>query len=962
MINSIKTRLNRPSRRAFIRLLLLLVFSAAILLNSVSVASPFIGIPSSLGILVISLVAISEIFFANENRILKQMFGLATFVMIIALLGIFLMMIANFFETVSLVCFVLVSLILCLVSVFKKRNKTPNASRQEADTKQSSKRRLYFPIGLFLISTAIAFYALWLARTGEGLISVWLTIPTFFLPLFFTSSLSLVIILFLTELNVEVKLSLVSLHSFLSHSLFLIVWYPGRNGDPWSHLGEARFIDRTGTFYAYEWLTSQRLIPDIVKYKSQYALVVLFRRMFSLDIYWVHAFLIPLLWSLFAPFFLYKIAELLLAKKSRTFPLLTALCGGLFPPLVYWGTISVPNSLGFLFLIFSLMLILYWAKSGENRFWFLAFLASVVVFFAHPQTGIFAFLFLSAAAVVKSKLASVLKIAFVVSLTAVYPYFSASFMGAEFSLSGLLNPLNVQSFQLDIFTLLLIFAFLGLVFSLRGRLVNGESALMLFLFYVIAATDYYVVMYGMLNSPVPDRMLPLMAILLLPFAALGILVITSSLRVGFSQIRSNSLIKALNPHKVAAILICVFLSLQFISALLQTYPLHEITEQQPAGYALDAIRFVDSTAPGRYIVLTDPGIASLACGVLGTDYCYGEEGARGMWGIPEWSWWSLKLYSEMTYNPSISILERAMLKAQVGVGYVVVWGRHEDGYFDGIIQRISRVLTPQKIFGDGLLYVYNYTSPFTPINGNGPNVKVTFDDGTSTEVQTTFKYFVKSEVTYDVALTGHFSYNITDFPQYWTFDNAFLNTYKETQFDKSSDINSFVYVSGLASNDTLDVLWKANEYYPHAAWKDDSFKLGWHTHPSYTGTISPEINSDGNILSLSWNFSAINGTYQYYYYVKNVSVSTNDYPYILVKWRSTGPVAALTVAYTDDTSTMYEIIPYGSVSTDWFLTIATLAIDKEVAYVTIGLTNLRDRSVEGELGVYVDYIMICAQE
>jgi hypothetical protein len=962
VINSIKDRFAGPSKWALIRMLLLIVFSAVVLLNSILFASPFIGIPSSLGVLLISSLAAGEIFFVNEKRVLKQMLGLATFAVLITLLGILLMLVERFTETVSLVGFVSIGSILGLVSLFGKRTTPHNLPKHEVKAEKSRSRRgLYFIVALFLVSTAVAFYALWLGRTGAGLISVWLTIPSFFFPFFFISSLSLMIALFFTELHPSLKLSFVSLQSFLVHSLFLIVWYPGRNGDPWSHLGEARYIDRVGTFYAYDWLMSQHLFSDIVKYKSQYALVVLFRRMFSLDTYWVQVFFIPLLWSLFAPFFLYKIADLLSTKKSKTFPLLTAIGGGLFTPLVYWGAISVPNSLGFLFLIFTIMLILYGAKSGEKRFWFLAVLTSVIVVFAHPQTGIFAFLFVFAAAVLESKGPSILKMALIIPLPAIYPYFSAYFMNAEFSLSGLLNPSNVESFQLDIFTLLLIFAFLGLVFSLRGKLVHGASALMLFVFYAITAVDYYVVMYGMLNSPVPDRILPLMAILLIPFAALGLSAIANSLRIGFSHVKSNSLTKRLSPRKVAMFLMCVFLSLQSVSVLLQTYPSHEITEQQPAGYAVDAIHYIDSTAPGRYVVLTDPGIASLASGFLGIDYSYGGPEARGTFGVPEWTYWTIRLYSEMGTNPSISILERAMLKAQVGIAYVVVWGLHEDGYFDDKIQRISKVLKPDRIFGDGLLYVYNYTSSFTPINGNGPNVKVTFDDGTSSESQTTFNYFLKSEVTYDVVLTGHSSYNITDYPTYWTFNKVILND-NEIRLDASSDVNSFIYVSGLAPSDTLDVFWKANEHYPRAGWKEDSFKYGWQTHENYTGTISPNITTDGNILSLSWNFSAYYGEYQYYYYTRRVNVETNDYPYILVKWKTTGSVAVIAVAYTDSPGDQYEIVPYSSASSEWTVSIVKLRSDKQLAYITVGLTNLANIDVSDIQDLYVDYILLCAQE
>jgi hypothetical protein len=294
----------------------------------------------------------------------------------------------------------------------------------------------------------------------------------------------------------------------------------------------------------------------------------------------------------------------------------------------------------------------------------------------------------------------------------------------------------------------------------------------------------------------------------------------------------------------------------------------------------------------------------------------------------------------------------------VGVAYVIVWGRHEDGYFDGIVRRISNVLKPDRIFGDGLLYVYNYTSSISPISGIGPNVKVTFDDGTSSESQTMFNYFVKSEVTYDIVLDQHSSYNITNFPMYWTFDRLTVN-YKEARFDESSNVNTFIYVSGLAPDDTLDVFWKANEYYAQAKWKEDSFKLGWEAHPLYTGTISPDIASDGNTLRLSWNFSAMPaGEYQYYYYTKNVSVSTNDHTYALMKWNSTGHIAYAGVSYVGSESDADALIPFGSEGSDHTLTIVQLRPNAQVAYFTVGITNLPNRDVEDLQYLFVDYILI----
>ena len=665
------------------------------------------------------------------------------------------------------------------------------------------------------------------------------------------------------------------------------------------------------------------------------------------------------------PILSYKLAELLAVKKTETFPLLVAISTGLFSTLVYWGAVSsVPNSLSFIFLLFSITLFLYWVDTRRKRILFLSLLATTASFFAHPLAGIFAFILFFAGVVSESRLHRILKVGFFLPLLVAYPFLSY-FQKATFSPEGFLNLENFLSFQSDITNFLLIFGFLGLMFSIRNRFVKGRRALMLFLFYLTLAANYYVSMYGMKNAPFPERIPRLMVFLLVPFVGLGLIVTVHFLRIGFSHVKAYPLKKVASPRSVALLTICLFLSMQFTVALYQAYPRQEIVEVQPAAYEVEAVYYIDSTAPGRYIVLGDTMLATVAIGFLGTEYSYGTH-SQGMFGIPEWDWWSMKLFLQMLRDPSISILEEAMYRQNAGVGYFVVSVR--SGYFEDVVQRTSLVLPVDRIFGDGKLYVFKYVSTVIPIEGKGPNIKVTFEDETSREVQTTFRYLFKSEVDYSVKLSGHSSYNITDYPMHWTFLSLEVNGLS-TPFDEKSDVNTFISILGLDTNDALEVTWRANEHYPHGGWKDDSFKDNWQTHVYYPGNpyapVSPNITKDGNILSLSWNFTTHYGKYQYYYYMKNVTVSTNNYPYILVRWKSTGPVAVLAVAYADDPPYQYEIVRYGSEGWDWTMTIAKLLPDKNTTYLVIGITNLPtgpNYDMTELQTLYVDYVLICAPE
>lgn len=940
------------------RTILLVGSSVVILLNSMSTKSPLIGIPASVAFLYLCSVACGEVFFATEKSYLRQVIGLIAFIILMALIGTVLILLAIFTEKLSLISLIALGFAVCLFSLFKRREDVRDTSDQLKSGK-TLRIKPYLMLIPFLVSVSFAFYALVLARTGDGVKSVWVYIHPLFLPVFFLSSLSLVIMLFFTKIHVGLKLALICLYSFLAHSVFLLVWYPGRYGDTWSYLGNELFIDKTGTFYAYAWLYSQRFIADIIKYQGQYALVVFFRRMFSLDIYWVHVFFVPLLWSLLVPIVFYKLAESLSVKKSMRFSLLCALGAGLFPTLVYWGAISATYSLGLLFLLCSVTLLIYWANSGAKRILFLSLLASIISLFTHPITGVFALIVFFLGVIIQSRLHSILKLIAVVLTFPMYPLVS-HFQGASFWLTGLSNIDNLLSFQFDMTTILLVFSFVGWLFSIKGKLIKGRNALMLFAFYAVVTVNYFLSMYGMKDVPVPQRIPVIGDILLVPFVALGLLVSLSFLKDGFSLVNLNPIKKAASSRMVATSAVCLLSALLLTSALYQAYPRQEITEVQPSAFELEAILYIDSISEGQYVVLGDTNLAGLAGGFLGIDYSYGTGSVKGIFGIPEWDWWNMRLYQQMINNPSLSVLETAMLKAGVGIGYFVVSVREQ--YYEKIVQRTSEVLQPNKTFGEGRLTLFRYTSSTLPITGNGPTITASYDNGPLTDVQTVYEYFSKSAVKYIARLTGHSSYNVTNYPTYWAFLELALNGANARPND-SSDVNTFIYIDGLKPEDTLEITWQANDHYPNAVWKEDSFKIGWQqaTPTLYGfGKISPVVRKEGLYFAISGNFTPYVGDYAFYYEFKTVSnISTNGFPWVLVRWKSTGPVASVIVKYVDGSES--QVLPYGSESSDWTVAAVRLEPDREVAYIIVGITNTPEQSVTGVRTLFVDYIIICAQ-
>jgi hypothetical protein len=372
---------------------------------------------------------------------------------------------------------------------------------------------------------------------------------------------------------------------------------------------------------------------------------------------------------------------------------------------------------------------------------------------------------------------------------------------------------------------------------------------------------------------------------------------------------------------------------------------------QPAAFEVDAVRYIAESAETRYVVLCDTNLATIAAAFLGIDYSYGT--ARGNFGLPEWDWWVQSLYSQMTVNPSVGIFEEALNRGGAGVVYFVVSVR--EPAYENLVRRISEELfAPEIVLGDGQLTVFKYPSGLAPA---GPAVRVTFDDGTFSNESARARYLTQSEVIYTVRLFGHTSYNITDYPAHWVFRDLFVNGIP-AQFDASSDVNTFIYATGLATTDVLSVIWKANNLYPKVGFKDDSFKQGWHIRPDYPTTISPNITTDGNVMSISWNFTP--GVYEFYYHMKSFSVSTNDYSYIFVRWKSVGPVAYVTISFEPEGE--LSIVPLGSESSDWTESFLKLSPNRQTAFVTVGITNLSNQSLVGAQSVYIDYFLVCGPD
>jgi hypothetical protein len=948
----------------WIILAILSASSALFPVNFLLTRSALVGTVASLLFLGSASTILGKMVFKCENLFFRTFLGVTTLFMILALTGTILVICGVFTEAFSLIALIVVAVSLVAALIIAGRKKPANDSAPavlKSDGRKNYGTNIYFSF-VFVFSAVIAFGLLLQSRTWEGGSSVWVTIPSSFILVYLIGALCLVVGVFFTDLHTSLKLAFISVFSFLSHSLFLLVWYPGRYGDPWVHLGEVRFIARTGMPYAYEWTLQKSLWFDLLKSKSFYSLIVFFNRMLFVDIYWVFIAFIPVIWSVFSPLLAYKITETLAIKRSKTFALLAAMATLIFPSLVLWGAVSVSYSFGLIFLFVSLALLLAWMRQGGRRIWLAAFLAVIVSSLAHPQAGIFAFVFLFFGTIVQKTSRKLFYLAGFLLMLALYPL-ALYIQGARISLAGLLQVGNLVDVQSEIFSFLFVFALVGLILGIRSRFVNPKTTRLLFVFLVVVLFEFYFTKFGMINMPFnAERSLVISDFLLALLAPLGFATLIGSLNKRYSQgkrVISSSLSSAkrvrVTPRVIGLILIGLFLSIQTTTTLYQAFPQEEIQKVQPSAYELDAIQYIDDTAPHHidgapdYVVLCDPSFAALASGFLGADYSY------RVYGNPEWEYPTIQMYVSMTQQPSVGYMQAAMDFVHAPVCYFVVSVR--DPSFEQVVSRTSEFLPVNNVFGDGKLYIFKY--PGIPVEKTGPEVTVVFDDGeTSANVATELNYLVESEINATLTVWGHASYNVSEFPDYWAFVDLTIND-QPGRFDNSSDVYTFIYIKGLQLEDTVVLRWLFYPKYPRVGWKENSFKRDWHPSTTYPGIPGkpPSVTVNGSVFSISYSFES--GIYWYSYYVTSVGTSTNDYPYLMIRWRCVPPVA-VAYAYFED-GTGQEIISFGSQSPNWITTIVKLRSGATLSEVMVGLTNAVSRQLSGDGTLEIGFIIIAGE-
>jgi hypothetical protein len=251
---------------------------------------------------------------------------------------------------------------------------------------------LYFILSFLVIG---GFFLLIRARTGNYIRSPWEVVHPFYL---YGWLIIFWILGFLALSKIKIKkfLLIVILVSLLFHAYLLIPYQTGFGGDKWRHLGAERWLMEGriyepalgGTNVSYLEIGPWR-VPEVLvagnktSYAQMWGLTIGLSWLLGIDVFYIDLILGALLFSLFLPFLLAKLA--LLFSRKKEFIYLMILSPFLFYPFQIYGSITVPVSFSLLPFVFFLILGGQFLKKeiSPRKFWTLVPLFLIFLYFSY---------------------------------------------------------------------------------------------------------------------------------------------------------------------------------------------------------------------------------------------------------------------------------------------------------------------------------------------------------------------------------------------------------------------------------------------------------------------------------------------------------------------------------------------------------------------------------------------------
>jgi hypothetical protein len=501
----------------------------------------------------------------------------------------------------------------------------------------------------YLFLTGLVFLLLYISRKGE-VYTVWGVIHPFFLPALLSSTFLLLAIIFSAE-KTQYKLLFVIFHSILVRSLIIIIFPAGNLGVQQGILGKTRLVFDNIISNGIGGSVPNILLKLYYLFKGdnfQTAFSVLFARMLSVDVYWTHLPLVPLLWGIFTPLIAFMLSKTLGLHENIS--VLCSLIVSLFPTSIIWSYASIPNGLSYLYFFAFIYFLIKYLQSNKAKDLALVLTFLITSTLSHYLAGTVALSLLILAYSVKNyinekekspiaaKLSLIVSFIFCASIlpfALVYrrlffppanTFFSLNrFRGTP--LTEMILPLLLGSYfdfisrnaiiTTLIFGIAPLLGLIGMIYILRFKSHKTSSkqhlsVLFLFLAFLLIIANDRTTKFFMIRVPFVevDRLWVFRDLIATPFTAL---LIGKGFSFTLKKFIKRSSFAFSRPKIATNIgsLLTYFLALVILSgwvthSVYYAYP--HYGPMQTTIYEIEAVKYIDQTTNERYIVIGDQWI------------------------------------------------------------------------------------------------------------------------------------------------------------------------------------------------------------------------------------------------------------------------------------------------------------------------------------------------------------------
>ncbi|MFA5047808.1 MAG: hypothetical protein WC516_02065 [Patescibacteria group bacterium] len=277
-----------------------------------------------------------------------------------------------------------------------------DGQRVEAEDKARFKFSNWWLV-LLLALLALGFWVVWQAVSGSHLTSPWQVLPNWYAVIIFGVFLLTGFMVF-SRRSRGLILLMIILASLLIHS-YLLVYNNGFGADRWRHLGSEVRIAQ-GLEYQPTLLTNNlwwskigpvavpRALIDGPKlsYGFEWSLSIIGVKVFGVNFFDLDKYLVPILWSIFLPLLIFALARGIWPQKQ--FALLAALASSAFYLLQYYGSQTLPASLGLLSFVLFLVFIVHYLNHRNKLALGCAIFTATLMYFGYSLAFILALVIL----------------------------------------------------------------------------------------------------------------------------------------------------------------------------------------------------------------------------------------------------------------------------------------------------------------------------------------------------------------------------------------------------------------------------------------------------------------------------------------------------------------------------------------------------------------------------------------